>query len=255
MRKKEVTMRALIVDDEAPARARLSRMLSELKDLKVVGEASNGVEALQAAEKLNPDVVFLDIEMPELNGLEVARTWAGEGPAVIFVTAYSEHALRAFEVSAMDYLVKPVVPERLVEAIQKVRKRRSAKPTDQLKTLLEKWEKDRVPNRMAVKCGTKYRVFDPAQISAVVARDHYSVILVEGQELLADDSLETLAKRLDVDRFLRIHRSAIINLDFLKELEHEGDRKYLAVLSDPLKTKLPVSRERLEDLRKILGLD
>ena len=248
-------MRALIVDDEAPARSRLARMLGELKELKVVGEASNGVEALQMAEKLQPEIVFLDIEMPELNGLEVARTWGAEGPAVVFVTAYSEHALKAFELSAADYLVKPVAPERLKAAVEKVRKRKSPRSLDQLQGLLEKWEKGQTPKRMAVKTGSKYRVFDPSNISAVVARDHYAILLVEGQELLADDSLDTLEKRLDSGKFLRIHRSAIVNLDFLKELEHEGDRKYLAVLSDPLKTKLPVSRERLEDLRKILGLE
>ncbi|HJT24282.1 MAG TPA: LytTR family DNA-binding domain-containing protein, partial [bacterium] len=96
--------------------------------------------------------------------------------------------------------------------------------------------------------------FEPSQVSAVIAREHYAAILVEGQELLADDSLDQLAQRLDPARFLRIHRSAIINLDYLRELEHEGDRKYTAVLSDPAKTRLPVSRERLEDLRKVLGL-
>jgi DNA-binding LytR/AlgR family response regulator len=108
---------------------------------------------------------------------------------------------------------------------------------------------------MAVKSGNKYRVFNPSQVSAVIARDHYSVLLVDGQELLSDDKLDSLAQRLDPGRFLRIHRSAIINLDFLKELEHEGDRKYMAVLSDPGKTRLPISRERLDDLKKELELD
>src|SRR5580658_9023174 len=248
-------IKALIVDDEAPARSRLARMLSEFKDIQVIGEASNGLEALQAAQTLKPDLAFLDIEMPELNGLEVAEAWGGEGPVVVFVTAYSEHALKAFELSALDYLVKPVAPERLAETIERVRKRKSPAPLANLQRFLEKLEEGRTKRRMAVKCGAKYRVFDPAQVSAVIARDHYAVILVEGQELLADDSLDTLAKRLDTGRFLRIHRSAIINLDFLKELDHEGDRKYLAVLSDTGKTRLPVSRERLEELKKVLDLD
>ncbi len=181
-----------------------------------------------------------------------------DGPAVVFVTAYSEHALKAFELSALDYLVKPVSPERLAETIERVRKRKSPTPLANLQRFLETLEEGRAKRRMAVKCGAKYRVFDPAQVSAIIARDHYAVILVEGQELLADDSLPGYfepIKRLDTGRFLRIHRSAIINLDFLKELEHEGDRKYLAVLSDAGKTRLPVSRERLEELRKVLDLD
>lgn len=245
---------ALIVDDEAPARSRLSRMLAAFPDLKVLGEASNGLEALQAAQNLKPDVVFLDIEMPELNGLEVAEALGGEGPAVVFVTAYSEHALKAFELSALDYLVKPVAPERLSETVERVRGHKPPSPT-QLQKLIERLEEGRARRRMAVKCGAKYRVFEPSQVSAIVAREHYAALLVEGQELLADDSLDQLAQRLDPARFLRIHRSAIINLDYLRELEHEGDRKYTAVLSDPAKTRLPVSRERLEDLRKVLGLD
>lgn len=248
-------IRVLIVDDEAPARARLIRMLSSFPDLKVVGEASNGLEALQAAHEVKPDLVFMDIEMPELNGLEVAETWGGEGPAVVFVTAYSEHALKAFELSALDYLVKPVVPERLAETVERIRKRKNPMSPENLQLFLEKMEAGRAKKRMAVKCGAKYKVFDPTQVSAIIARDHYAVLLVEGQELLADDRLEALAQRLDSSKFLRIHRSAIINLDFLKELEHEGDRKYLAVLSDPMKTRLPISRERLEDLKKVLGLD
>jgi len=248
-------IKVLIVDDEAPARTRLVRMLSAFPDLQVAGEASNGLEALQVAQEVKPDLAFMDIEMPELNGLEVVETWGSEGPAVVFVTAYSEHALRAFELSALDYLVKPVVPERLAEAVARVRKRKNPISPEALQGFIEKMEAGRVKRRMAVKCGAKYKVFDPTQVSAIVARDHYAVLLVEGQELLADDRLEALAHRLDPSKFLRIHRSAIINLDFLKELEHEGDRKYLAVLSDPLKTRLPISRERLEDLKKVLGLD
>lgn len=247
-------IRVLVVDDEAPARLRLIRLLSEVKDLEIVGEAGDGLEALQKAQELKPDLAFLDIEMPELNGLETAETWGGEGPSVIFVTAYSEHALRAFELSAVDYLVKPVAPERLAEAVERVRKRRAVSSTLDLHQLVAKLEEGRAKRRMAVKCGAKYRVFNPSQVSAIVAKDHYAVLMVEGQELLVDDKLETLAQRLDPVKFLRIHRSAIINLDYLKELEHEGDRKYAAILSDPAKTRLPVSRERLEDLKKVLGL-
>ncbi len=247
-------IKALIVDDESPARSRLARLLSAFPDLEVTGEAANGLEALQSAQTLHPDLVFLDIEMPELNGLEVAEAWGGKGPAVVFVTAYSEHALRAFELSALDYLVKPVSPERLAETMDRLKRRKESGSRAPLQKLIERMEEGRARRRMAVKCGSKYRVFEPSQVSAIVAREHYAALLVDGQELLSDDSLDQLAQRLDPNRFLRIHRSAIINLDYLRELEHEGDRKYTAVLSDPAKTRLPVSRERLEDLRKTLGL-
>lgn len=245
----------LIVDDEILARSRLIRMLGDFPDLRVVGEASNGVEALQVSQALKPDLVFLDIEMPELNGLEVAEAWGGEGPIVVFVTAYSEHALKAFELSALDYLVKPVSSERLAETVERIRKRKSQPSFANFHQVLKKMEEGSSKRRMAVKCGAKYIVFNPSQVSAIIAKDHYAVLLVEGQELLADDRLDTLAQRLDSSRFLRIHRSAIINLDYLKELEYEGDRKYIAVLSDPAKTRLPVSRERLDDLKKELELD
>ena len=248
-------IKVLIVDDEAPARSRLHRMLSAFPDLELTGEASNGLEALRAAQEKKPDLVFLDIEMPELNGLEVAEAWTGEGPAVVFVTAYSEHALKAFELSAVDYLVKPVSPERLGETIAKIKKRKGAAPFSRLQDLMTKLEEGRAKRRMAVKCGSKYKVFDPTHVSAVVAKDHYAVLLVDGQELLADDRLEVIAQRLDPKKFLRIHRGAVINLDYLKELENEGDRKYFAVLSDPRKTRLAVSRERLDDLKKKLELD
>ncbi len=248
-------IKVLIVDDEGPARSRLHRMLSVFPDLELAGEASNGLEALRVAQELKPDLVFLDIEMPELNGLEVAEAWIGEGPSVVFVTAYSEHALKAFELSAVDYLVKPVSPERLSETMEKIRKRKGSAPFTRLQELMTKLEEGRAKRRMAVKCGSKYKVFDPAQVSAVIAKDHYAVLLVDGQELLADDRMDAIAQRLDPKKFLRIHRGAIINLDYLKELEHEGDRKYFAVLSDPLKTRLAVSRERLDDLKKKLELD
>jgi len=247
--------RVLIADDEALARSRFQRMLSSFSDIEVVGEASNGLEALQMVQAMKPDLIFLDIEMPELSGLEVAEALEGQGPTVVFVTAYSEHALKAFELSALDYLVKPVSSERLLETIERIRKRKGTGSFHQFQALMTRLEGGRAKRRMAVKCGAKYKVFDPDLISAVVAKDHYAVLLIEGEELTADDSVDSLEKRLDPQKFLRIHRSAMINLDYLTELEHEGDRKYSAVLSDKTKTRLPVSRERLDELKKILELD
>ena len=247
-------MRALIVDDEAPARNRLSRLLEKYHDIEVVGEASDGLMALDEIYRLKPNVVFLDIEMPELDGISVADAIKKDGPAVIFVTAYNEHALKAFEVSAIDYLVKPIVESRLEVAIEKVRGRKDKQQDNNYLQLIETLTNQQTTRRCAIRCGAKFIVLDPTKISAIIARDHYAAIIADGRELLADDSLDVLITRLNPQQFIRIHRSAVINIEFLKELEREGDRKYLAVLSDTCQTRVPVSRERLNELKTRLGI-
>ncbi len=248
-------MKALIVDDEDPARVRLKRLLEKHADIEILGEAADGISALEEIERLKPDVVFLDIEMPELDGIGVADAIKGSGPAVIFVTAYNEHALKAFEVSALDYLVKPIVEARLDIAVEKIRKQKNSRwQAQNFSQLMAAVTNKGLARRLAVRCGSKFIVFDPAKISAILARDHYAAIIVDGKELLADDSLDTLAGRFNSQQFTRIHRSALINIDYLKELEREGDRKYTAILNDPGKTRVPVSRERLQDLKELLGI-
>ena len=244
-------MRALIVDDEDPARARLQRLLSVHVDVECIGEAGDGLRALSLVDGLRPDVVFLDIQMPELDGLSVAAELVPPCPAVIFVTAFDEHAIRAFEVAAVDYLVKPVTKGRLAIALDRVRSRsayaaeavRAAAAQSQLR-----------PRRMAVRSGSTYVVFDTDRVAAILARDHYASIFVDGQEVLSDDSLERLMGRLDDTRFIRVHRSAILNVGFVRELHHEGDRKYVALLSDPAGTRVPISRDRLDEVKKRVGV-
>jgi DNA-binding LytR/AlgR family response regulator len=247
-------VKALIVDDEVPARTRLKRLLEKYDDLVIIGEAADGLSALEEIERLKPDIVFLDIEMPELDGLEVAETLKEDGPRVVFVTAYNEHALKAFELSAADYLVKPIAEARLDATIRKLQKEHSKNPKHSYSELIEALTEKQTSRRLAVRCGAKFIVFDPDNISAIVARDHYAAIVADGRELLADDSLDILEKRLNAKQFIRIHRSAIINIHFLKELEREGDRKYIAVLNDSSKTRVPVSRERLPELKAQLGI-
>jgi two-component system LytT family response regulator len=261
------TLTCLIVDDEAPARQRLRRLLDDLEGLNVVGEAGNGVEALEQAAALRPQLIFLDIEMPELDGLGVAAALAADsrrraardgatagganGPTVVFVTAYDQHALRVFELSAVDYVIKPVRSERLAAAVDKVRAR-GGTPVD-LGALLSKLPPPPT-RRMAVRSGARFVVFDPERVCAILARDDYSAILVDGKELLSDEPLDELQRRLGATQLLRVHRSAIVNLSFLRELVHEGDRRYVAVLSDPGATRVAVSRERLPALKAALGL-
>lgn len=255
-------VKVVIADDEALARDRLKRLLSAIPDVAVVAEASNGLEALTAVAKTQADVILLDIEMPVLNGLEVASVLVDQPVSIIFVTAYSEHALQAFEFCAFDYLVKPIVPERLTQSLSKWQQRRHTATSDfaQLKQALAAHKDPTLPDqptsiaRLAIRSGSRYVVVDITRISAILARDHYASILVEGRELLSEEPLEKLLQRLDSLQFMRVHRGALINLAFLKELVREGDRKYTAVLSDMQCTRVPVSRERLGALKTKLGL-
>jgi two-component system LytT family response regulator len=245
-----MTLRVLIVDDEPPARERMRRMLGVHSDVECVGEAEDGVRALRAIEALGPDLVLLDIQMPELDGLSVAEALSDERPAVIFVTAYDDRALRAFELAAVDYLLKPVVPARLREALDRVRAqagRAAAQAREVRRTLGDR------PDKMAVRSGAKYVVFDPKRVAAILAQDHYATVLVDGRELLSDDSLDKLMARLDPSSFLRVHRSAIVNIDFVDELHQMGDRKFVAVLKDAARTQVPISRERLDEVKARLG--
>ncbi len=246
-------MRILIVDDEAPARQRLARMLDGIDGMSVVGQAGDGIEALEQIARLVPDLVFLDIEMPGLTGLEVAQTLGNDAPAIVFATAYDQFALDAFEVSALDYLVKPISKDRLLAAIEKAEKKAMGAKLD-LQLVMEKLRGSDATTRFAVRIGSAYEVVDPKEIAAIVARDNYSAILFQGRELLSEETLDALERRLDGDLFLRVHRSGIINLSQLARLERLGDRKYEAVLSDPEATRVPISRERLKEIKARLDL-
>ncbi len=244
-------IRALVVDDEPPARERLQRLLKVHADVECIAEAGDGLQALSMIEKLRPDVVFLDIQMPELDGLSVAASIPKGGPSVIFATAFDEHAVRAFELAAVDYLLKPIKKERLASALDRLR----SKPLPAADVARAVFAKLQQPSRkMAVRCGAKYVVFDIERVAAIVAQDHYAAILVDDRELLSDDSLDKLMDRFDDVRFLRVHRGAIINVGFVHELQQEGDRKYVAVLSNPSGTRVPISREKLDELKTRLGI-
>jgi two-component system, LytTR family, response regulator len=248
-------IKVLIADDEAPARERMKRLLGRFPEIHVIGEASNGIETLKQAQQMKPDVVFLDIEMPELDGLSVAQALGPDGPIAIFVTAYDDHALRAFEICAMDYLVKPVSDARLEMTVARIKRLLAPEGRSEFFKALRALEFMKPGRRLAIRCGNRYLTFDPLQVSAIHARDHYSELVVDGRTLLADDPLDSLVERLNPEIFVRIHRSAVINLNYLDQLERQGDRKYIAILSDPMKSRVPVSRERLPDLKTRLGVD
>jgi len=242
-------MRALLVDDEAPARHRLRRLLQAHADVECIGEADSGLEALEKIDQLSPDLVFLDVQMPDMDGLEVAASLREPCPVVIFATAFDAHALRAFELAAVDYLLKPISKERLSASLE--RARASVNVTSMRAALAGVSPRCR---RMAVRSGNKYVVFETDRIAAILAQDHYATILVDDREHLSDDSLDALMQRLDAQQFLRVHRGAILNLGKVRELQQEGDRKYVAVVTGAAGARVPVSREKLEELKARLGV-
>ena len=237
-------MRCLIVDDEALARERLRRLVEEVEGLEVCGEASNGRDALLQCEILHPDLVFLDIRMPVMDGLEAARHLAaGEGPpAVIFTTAYGEHALEAFEAHALDYLLKPVRCERLVQAVERVQRLQGQAPLQLPESQARSHICARVRGALQVMPVAGIRYFQ-ADHKYVTARD-------AGQSLLIEEPLKALEEEFP-DRFLRIHRNALVARAYVKALEKDVEGRCLVVL-EGVEEKLEVSRRHAPELRRWL---
>jgi two-component system LytT family response regulator len=240
----------VIVDDEAPARDLLREYLSGHPDVRVLAECANGFDAVKAAAELKPDVVFLDIRMPKLDGFETASL-IDPSVAIVFVTAYDEHAVRAFEIHAVDYLLKPFGPERLAEALRRVRASdpaRSPSPSDLARAARAPGEHLR---RIAVRSGARIDVIPVEHVDYFEAQDDYVSVRFEGREVLKHERLAALAGALDPERFIRIHRSYIVNIDRVRKIEPYSKDGRLAVLSDG--STLPVSRSGYRRLRKLLG--
>ena len=246
-------IRALIVDDEPLARRGIRQLLDREPDVSVVGEARNGRDALRALRTLNPDLVFLDVQMPEIDGFGVLRAFGPERmPAVIFVTAFDAFAVRAFDAHAIDYLVKPVREARFAEAVQRVRERMRSDDavalSRQLSALLAasdapRTESKPVSHRIVVPTSNGDLVLDDSEIDWIEADDYYAAVHAGGRRHLIRESLASLETRLDGTRFVRAHRSAIINLDRVRELRGDAG-ECVVVLRDG--TRVPVSRRRRE---------
>ncbi len=218
-------MRILIVDDELPARRRLRRLLKEVAEgEEIAGEAANGVEALEKIQELRPDLVLLDIQMPELGGLDLVRELGGgDGPAIVFVTSYDQYALEAFDVSAADYLLKPVSAERLDKALQKVRQRRQsgAVTADAIARLTAALATRPSPalERIVGHRGTKVVLLPAETIQAFIAEDELVFAVTAAGRVLVNHTLRDLEARLDTNRFARVHKQTIVNLDHVLELD------------------------------------
>lgn len=255
------TTRALIVDDEPLARRGVRQLLAPYPDIEVVGECRDGREALRALRKLKPDLVFLDVQMPGLDGLQVIRLHGVERmPPVIFVTAHDEFAVRAFETQALDYLVKPLSAARFAKAIARVRERTrlagAADMAERLRALVGADAARAAParpgHRINVITEAGQLLVDPDEIDWIEADDYYARLHAGGKQHRVRESLTALESRFDPAHFVRVHRSAIVRLAQVRELKLDAgpDGEAMVVLRDG--TKLPVSRRRLGQVRALL---
>ena len=247
-------MKALIIDDEDLARAVVREHLRAHPDVEVAAECANGFEALKAAAQHLPDLIFLDIQMPKLDGFEVLELLEAEGkrPAVVFVTAYDQHALRAIEAHAVDYLLKPFSKERFDAALAKARALQAAQPTTPptaAAELASTARQGKPLERIVVKDGPKVTVVHLDRLDWVQAQDDYVLLRTEAKNLLKQQTLASLETQLDPSRFIRIHRSYLLNLDRLVRVEQDSKEHREAILRDG--TRLPVSRAGYQRLREL----
>jgi two-component system, LytTR family, response regulator len=243
-------LRIAIVDDEDLARKLLREYLGEDEDIEVVAECANGFEAVKAVSDLKPDLLLLDIQMPRLDGFEVLEL-VGREVGVIFVTAYDKYALRAFEVHAVDYLLKPFSPERLTEALNRARARMDGK---HVLPVAELGAAARVPGtyleRIAIRDGANVHVIPVWKVDYVEAQDDYVCFRSEGKQFLKQQTLGDVEDALDPSRFVRIHRSYVLNIERLAKLELYAKDSHAAILRDG--TRLPVSRSGYARLNAVL---
>jgi two-component system LytT family response regulator len=248
-------IRVLIVDDEAPARSKLRRFLAADPEVEVVGEAGSGTEAVEAVRALAPDVVFLDVQMPGLDGFGVVAALEGEAlPQVVFVTAYDEFAVKAFEVHAVDYLLKPFGPDRFERALARVKERVRARRDDgldrRLRTVLaEVTRRPTYLERLLVPDGGKSVLLEVSRIDWIEAEGNHVRLHVGPASHLVRATLAALEERLDPARFLRIHRSRIVNADRIREVHPWSHGDQLVVLRDG--TELIMSRRYRDRLARL----
>lgn len=256
-------MRVIIVDDEPLARDRLRALLSKETDVEIVAECGDGREAVAAIKREHPDVVFLDIQMPELDGFGVLAQLKGSKlPQVVFVTAFDEFAVKAFEVHALDYLLKPFDKERLKSAVARARDLlkapNPAELTKKLTALLETLSQPAASGpaasgteRIAVKLDGRVIFVRPTDIDWIEAQDNYVKVHVGREAHLVRDTLSNFDSRLDPKRFIRIARSTIVNIDRVREMQPMFHGEYVVILHDG--TKLTMSRGYRETLQQYLG--
>jgi two-component system LytT family response regulator len=249
-------MRTIVVDDEPLARAIVREYLSAHGDVEIVAECGNGFEAVKAIAELAPDLVILDIQMPKLDGFEVLElVGARGGVRFIFATAFDNYAIRAFEVRALDYLLKPFSQQRFDQALENARSAHVANavaPAAALESLGRAAAlRERPVERVLIRDGAKVHVIGCERIDCVQAQDDYVEIRAEGRAYLKNQPLSELESQLDPQRFLRIHRSWLVNIEAVSRIEQATRDSHVAVLKDG--SKVPVSRSGYQKLRTAMG--
>lgn len=242
-------IRAVIVDDEQPARELLREYLAGEEDVEVVAECANGFEAVKAISDRDPDLVLLDIQMPKLDGFEVLSL-IDKSPIVVFVTAYDEYAVRAFEVHALDYLLKPVRAERLREVIGRVRDQMQRSPRAAVASLASALRAKPLQRIVVKSEDGSIQVIPASRIDYVEAADDAVIIVSGAAKLRKQQPISEIAADLDPDRFVRIHRSYLLNIERLEKLELYAKDSRVAILRDG--NRLPVSRSGYARLRELL---
>jgi two-component system, LytTR family, response regulator len=255
------SLRIIIVDDETLARKRLRSLLQRQEGLEVVAEASNGPEAVEAVLEHSPDLLFLDIQMPEMNGFEVLEALGNELeslPLVIFVTAFDEHAVRAFEVYALDYLVKPVERERFAATLERARETLSSRRRERLDQRMERIEsllhdhrRNEPRKTFVVRKGERMIVVRSEQIDWIEASGNYVTLHTAEGSFLLRETMQSIDGQLDSGRFARIHRSSIVNVSRIRELSPSFHGDFYVRLHDG--TQLTLSRSHRARLEALLG--
>ena len=248
-------MRALIVDDEPLARKGVALRLRKFEDIEVVGECGDGATAVERILSLSPDVVFLDVQMPEMDGFDVLRALPAENvPAVIFLTAHEQHALQAFEVHAIDYLLKPIDEERFAVAINRARKLAGRNSDRRLAENVLRLLADRsnqFASRFPARSGSRIQIVPTAEIDWIKASGDYAELHTGGRFYLIRETMNSLEEKLDPAKFVRIHRSRIVRADRIRELRLIDNREYVVKLSDGSEHRS--SRTYAERLERWLG--
>jgi two-component system response regulator LytT len=257
-----MSLKAIVVDDEQLAREELCYMLDRMGGVEVIAQAGNGLEAVGLVERLAPDVVFLDVQMPGLNGFEVAHRLIqnGASPNIVFVTAFDRHAIEAFEVNAVDYVLKPVEAARLEKAVERARQRMGpaqGAPLDgQIERIVQLLaERQSKRERVAVRVGERFLLVQAEEIIyASLADDSINIVTSQLAGTSNFRTLDELQARLDPGIFWRVHRSHLVNINKVKEIVPWFSRNYILRMKDAKATEIPVSRAQTKRLREYLRL-
>lgn len=242
--------KALIVDDEELARKLLREMLTSHPEIEIAAECGNGMEAVKAATEHKPDLLFLDVQMPKLTGFDVLELIEREGVSIIFVTAYDQYAMKAFDVHAVDYLLKPFSRERFEAALDRAKAQGPRKAVDAAELAAAARPTGQFAERIVVKDGTKVTLIPVAKLDYAEALDDYVSLVSEGKKHLKQQTISGLEMALDPNLFVRIHRSYIVNLERVSRIEPYAKDSKVAILTNGV--KLPVSRTGYSRLKTLL---